>query len=137
VFTIGSVHPGTVISSKGTGAMIALPYGVEGFCHKKQLRKEDGTEAKVDEQLEFKVLEFNKNARKIVVSHTRIFEESPEDAKKSIAAERKASAKIANKAMKQINDRMEKSTLGDFSVLSQLKDEMQKDEKSKEKPAKK
>jgi small subunit ribosomal protein S1 len=132
VFTIGRVHPGTVISSKGAGAMIALPYGVEGFCHKKQLRKEDGTEAKVDEQLDFKVLEFNKNARKIVVSHTRVFEESPEDAKRTVVAERKASAKMANKTMKKINEKLEKSTLGDFSVLSQLKDEMQKDEKSKE-----
>jgi small subunit ribosomal protein S1 len=133
VFTIGSVHPGTVISSKGAGAMIALPYGVEAFCHKKQLRKEDGTEANVDEQLDFKVIEFNKNARKIVVSHTRVFEESPEDAKKTIVAERKANAKMANKTIKKINEKLEKSTLGDFSVLSQLKDEMQKDEKSKEK----
>jgi len=133
VFVLGSTHQGTVISSKGTGAMIALPYGVEAFCHKNQLRKEDGTEAKVDDQLGFKVLEFNKNARKIVVSHTRTFEESPEDAKRTVAAERKASAKIASKVMKKNNDRLEKSTLGDFSVLSQLKDEMQKDEKSKEK----
>jgi len=140
VFTIGSVHPGTVIAIKGTGAIVALPYGVEGFCSKKHLKKEDGSEAKADEQLDFKVLEFNKNARKIVVSHTNIFEESVEEAKKAKFAERKASQKMENKAMKQNNERLEKSTLGDFSVLSQLKDEMQKDEETKDKktkPAKK
>ena len=138
VFTIGSVHTGTVIALKGTGAIVALPYGVEGYCSKKHLKKEDGTEAKADEQLDFKVLEFNKNARKIVVSHTNIFEESVEEAKKAKFAERKASQKIASKAMKQMSDRLEKSTLGDFSVLSQLKDEMQKDEETKDKkPTKK
>ncbi|RLD25748.1 MAG: 30S ribosomal protein S1 [Bacteroidetes bacterium] len=133
VFTIGSVHPGTVIALKGTGAIIALPYGVEGYCSKKHLKKEDGTEAKADEQLDFKVLEFNKNARKIVVSHTNIFEESVEEAKKAKFAERKASQKIASKTMKQMSERLEKSTLGDFSVLSQLKDEMQKDEETNDK----
>ena len=139
VFTIGSVHPGTVIAIKGTGAIVALPYGVEGYCNKKHLKKEDGTEAKADEQLDFKVLEFNKNARKIVVSHTNIFEESVEEAKKAKFAERKASQKTASKAMKQNNERLEKSTLGDFSVLSQLKDEMQKDEETTKdkKPTKK
>jgi small subunit ribosomal protein S1 len=132
VFTIGSVHQGTVLSIKGNSAYITLPYGIEGFCPKKQLRKEDGTEAGVDEQLDFKVLEFNKNARKVVVSHTRTFEESPEEAKKSQMAERKANAKMTSKALKANNERIEKSTLGDFSVLSQLKDEMKKDEETKE-----
>lgn len=133
VFTIGSVHQGTVLAIKGAGAFIDLPYGVEGYCQKKQLRKEDGTEAKVEEQLDFKVLEFSKNARKVVVSHTRTFEESAEDTKKSQLAERKANVKMASKALKQNNERLEKATLGDFSVLSQLKDEMKKDEESKDK----
>ena len=128
VFTIGSVHPGTVLSIKGTGATIALPYGVEAYCNKKQLTKEDGSEAKLDEQLDFKILEFNKNARKIVVSHTRTFQESPEDMRKAEIAERRATQKIQKKSLKDLNERSEKSTLGDFSVLSQLKDEMVKGE---------
>jgi len=137
VFTIGSVHPGTVLSFKGIGANIALPYGVEAFCQKKQLRKEDGTTANVDEQLDFKVLEFNKSARKIVVSHTRIFEESEEDVKKAEVNEKRAAGKMRTKAIKDNNANIEKTTLGDLSVLSALKDELEKDEAADTKKAKK
>jgi len=128
VFTLGSVHPGTVLSFKGIGANIALPYGVEAFCQKKQLRKEDGSTANLEEQLDFKVVEFNKSARKIVVSHTRIFEETAEEAKKVEQTERKAAGKMRNKAIQDNNSNIEKTTLGDLSVLSALKDEMEKEE---------
>jgi small subunit ribosomal protein S1 len=137
VFTIGSIHQGTVLSFKGIGANIALPYGVEAFCQKKQLRKEDGSTANVDEVLDFKVLEFNKTSRKIVVSHTRIFEETAEEAKKQELTERKAAGKMRNKAIKDNNANIEKTTLGDLSVLSALKDELEKDEAADTKKGKK
>ena len=137
VFTLGSVHPGTVLSFKGIGASIALPYGVEAFCQKKQLRKEDGSTAVADEKLDFKIVEFNKNARKIAVSHTRIFEETVEEAKKTEVTERKAAGKVRNKAIKDNNAGIEKTTLGDLSVLSQLKDELEKEEDDGKKGKKK
>ncbi len=128
VFTLGSVHQGTVLSFKGIGASIALPYGVEAFCQKKQLRKEDGSTANVDDKLDFKIVEFSKNARKIAVSHTRIFEETAEEAKKTEFTERKTAGKVRNKAIKDNNANIEKTTLGDLSVLSALKDELEKEE---------
>ena len=136
VFTIGSVHQGTVLSFKGIGASIGLPYGVEGFCQKKQLRKEDGSTANVEEVLDFKIVEFNKGARKIGVSHTRTFEESQEDAKKTEISGRKAQGKMQNKAIKDNNSNIEKTTLGDLSVLSALKDELEKEEDTTKKAKK-
>ena len=128
VFTLGSIHQGTVLSFKGIGANIGLPYGVEAFCQKKQLRKEDGSTANAEETLDFKVVEFNKGTRKIVVSHTRIFEETAEEAKKVEVTERKAAGKMRNKAIQDNNSNIEKTTLGDLSVLSALKDELEKEE---------
>jgi small subunit ribosomal protein S1 len=75
IFTIDSVHEGTVVEVFDKGAVIALPYGVEGFVTPKHLVKEDGMMAKVDEKLMFKVIEFNKSAKKIIVSHSRVFED--------------------------------------------------------------
>jgi len=137
VFTLGSIHQGTVLSFKGIGANIGLPYGVEAFCQKKQLRKEDGSTANAEETLDFKVVEFNKGTRKIVVSHTRIFEETAEEAKKVEVTERKAAGKMRNKAIQDNNSNIEKTTLGDLSVLSALKDELEKKEESGAKKAKK
>ncbi len=137
VFTPGSIHQGTVLSFKGIGANIGLPYGVEAFCQKKQLRKEDGSTANAEEVLDFKIVEFNKGTRKIVVSHTRIFEETEEEAKKVEVTERKAAGKMRNKAIQDNNSNIEKTTLGDLSVLSALKDELEKKEGTGAKKAKK
>ena len=128
-FAEGSVHQGTIIEEKkDKAAIVSLPFGVEGICPKKHLKKEDGTNAVAEETLEFKVIEFNKEGRKIVVSHTRMFEEGED--RPSTTTKKKASASkpagSGNQAVKAINNSNEKSTLGDLDALSALKDEMEK-----------
>ena len=83
VFTVGSVHEGTIIEMLDKGAVVALPYGVEGFATPKHLVKEDGSQAQLDEKLEFKVIEFNKDAKRIILSHSRIFEDAAKGRRKS------------------------------------------------------
>jgi len=129
-FTEGSIHQGTIIEEKkDKAAIVSLPYGVEGICPKKHLKKADGSNANVDEVLDFKVIEFNKEGKKIVVSHTRTFEEGEDDIPSSSSAakgKKKPSATGgANKAVKEINDSNEKSTLGDLDALSALKSTME------------
>jgi small subunit ribosomal protein S1 len=118
VFTVGSVHDGTIIEMMDKGAVISLPYGVEGFATPKHLVKEDGSQAKIEEKLQFKVIEFNKEARRIILSHSRIFED-----------EQKATKKEENKAkgLKKepvIIPAVEKTTLGDIEELAALKEKM-------------
>jgi len=108
--------------------MVALHYGVEGYVTKRHLKKEDGTEARVDETLDFKVLDFNKNGRKIVISHLRTFEEDKRTAEEKKESRKKAEAAEASKKVSQINKSAEKSTLGDLDVLSDLKSKMEKAE---------
>ena len=98
IFTVDSVHEGTITEIFDKGAVVALPYGVEGFATPRHLVKEDGSQAKVDEKLEFKVIEFNKAAKRIIVSHSRVFEDaqkSEEKAKKN--AEEKSTKKRLNR----------------------------------------
>lgn len=139
VFLEGSTHEGTVTSLENSTATVAMPYGVEAVAPAKHLRKEDGSTIQVDEKAEFVILEFNKNQRRIMVSHTRIFEEDPKLNKIKEVAERKASSKAASKAIENIQKGQEKTTLGDLDVLAGLKNEMEKDEKAasaeKQKPA--
>ncbi len=132
IFGEGSVHQGTIVETKDKSGIVALPYGVEGLCPAKHLKKEDGTNAKIDETLDFKVIEFNKDAKKIVVSHTRTFEEGEDKipskggAKKGGAAAGAGSS--TSQAVKAINQSTEKSTLGDLDALSALKDKMKEEE---------
>ena len=128
VFTVGSVHEGTITDIFDKGAIISLPYGVEGFANHKHLIKEDGSKAKVDEKLPFKVLEFNKNGKKIVVSHRRVYEDEKRGIKHTEAVE-------TEKATRRVKSKLEKTTFGDIADLAALKKEMvakEKDEKSKE-----
>jgi len=128
MFTVDSIHEGTITELTDKGALVALQYGVEGFVTLKHLVKEDGSKAKVDEKLEFKVIEFSKSAKKIVLSHTRVFE----DGKKSAEdAEKKAQTAATKKATKKIKANLEKTTLGDISDLAALKKEMEKDKDDK------
>ncbi|MCH5219990.1 MAG: 30S ribosomal protein S1 [Muribaculaceae bacterium] len=126
IFTVGSVHQGTIVELFDKGAVVSLPHGVEGFATPKHLVKEDGTTAGVNETLDFKVIEFNKDSKRIILSHSRIFED---EARAEKAAERKA--KRATKAEKpkaeepaQINAPMEKTTLGDIEALAALKEKL-------------
>ncbi len=124
IFTVDSIHEGTITEIFDKGAVVALPYGVEGFATPRHLVKEDGSQAKVDEKLEFKVIEFNKAAKRIIVSHSRVFEDvqkSEEKAKKS------AEEKSTKKAVKQVKDKLEKTTLGDITELAALKEQMAAD----------
>jgi small subunit ribosomal protein S1 len=122
LFTLDSVHEGTVVEVYDKGAVIALPYGVEGFVTPKHLVKEDGMIAKVDEKLMFKVIEFNKSAKKIILSHSRISEDDKNAAEAPAAKSQKAAPKKTARKQKSAS---EKTTLGDISQLAALKEEME------------
>ena len=125
IFSVDSIHEGTVVELFDKGATIALPYGVEGFATPRHLVKEDGSQAALDEKLDFKVIEFSKSAKRIILSHSRVFE----DEKKSVeTAEKKAAAKQTKKAVKTVKDNLEKTTLGDISELAALKSQMEAEE---------
>ena len=125
IFTVGSVHEGTITELMDKGAVIALEYGVEGFATPKHLVKEDGSQAKLDEKLKFKVLEFNKDNKRIILSHSRI----AEDASKAETKAQKAPAKKARKEdeQPQLTQNVEKTTLGDLGALQALKEQLQKE----------
>ena len=127
VFTVGSVHEGTIIEMLDKGAVVALPYGVEGFATPKHLVKEDGSQAKVDEKLDFKVIEFNKDNKRIILSHSRIFEDEVRAEK---AAERKAKRQPKKQedapAAAVAATPLERTTLGDLEALAALKEKLSK-----------
>ena len=126
VFTVGSVHEGTIIEMLDKGAVVALPYGVEGFATPKHLVKEDGSQAQLDEKLEFKVIEFNKVAKRIILSHSRIFEDA---AKAEERAEKKAATKKSTGKREDvapaIQNQAASTTLGDIDALAALKEQME------------
>ena len=126
LFTSDSVHEGTIVELMDKGAVIALPYGVEGFATPRHLVKEDGTQVKLDEKLDFKVIEFNKSAKRIIVSHSRVYED---EKKAEESAKKKSEGRSTKKAMKTIVDNSERTTLGDISDLAALKTQMEADEK--------
>lgn len=119
VFTRGSIHKCTVISKNDKGAVLELPYGIEGFATSKNLVKEDGSQGEVGEMLEFRVLEFSKEEKRIVLSHTAVYSE---EAKQQPVKKKKAPGKSA---VSKINKEVEKSTLGDLEALSALKEQME------------
>ena len=126
VFTVGSVHEGTIIEMLDKGAVVALPYGVEGFATPKHLVKEDGSQAQLDEKLEFKEIEFNKDAKRIILSHSRIFEDA---AKAEERAEKKAATKKSTGKREDvapaIQNQAASTTLGDIDALAALKEQME------------
>jgi len=126
IFTVGSIHEGTITEVMDKGAVISLEYGVEGFATPKHLVKEDGTQAKLDEKLNFKVIEFNKDNKRIILSHSRISEDANKAERREKAAARKSNKPAAETvAAPQI----EKTTLGDLGALQALKEQMQKEGK--------
>ena len=137
IFIIDSIHEGTVIKVTEKGAIVALPYGVEGFAPIKHLVKEDGKNLKAEEAAEFKIIEFNKENKRIVISHSRIWEEARAEARVQEFETRKKEAKSASNAVKKVKESVEKSTLGDLSVLAQLKEQMEGAESKARKATKK
>ena len=144
IFTNDSVHEGTIIELFDKGAVISLQYGVEGFATPKHLVKEDGSQAKIDEKLAFKVIEFNKDAKRIILSHSRIFEDAQKAAtvtEETVATpasteEKPKRTKKAKEEKVESAPAMEKTTLGDISGLAALKEEMDKKEKKEKKDKK-
>ncbi len=135
IFTVGSDHKGSIISKNDKGAVVELPYGIEGFAMNKQLIKQDGKNAENGESLDFRVVEFSKDDKKILLSHTRIFTEAPEDEAPKKAA-KSATAATGGTAKAKVEKPVEKSTLGDIAALSALKDSYDESDAAAEKPKK-
>ena len=126
IFTVGSVHEGTIVEMLDKGAVVALPYGVEGFATPKHLTKEDGSMAKVDEKLEFKVIEFNKDSKRIILSHSRIFEDEAKVAEQPKKKRAPRAPKAAAEEAPMLNAPIEKTTFGDLEALAALKEQLSK-----------
>ena len=141
LFTVGSIHEGTIIEMLDKGAVISLPYGVEGFATPKHLVKENNSQAQPEEKLNFKVIEFNKDSKRIILSHSRIFEDEQraEAKKEKETSTATTTATVEKKSRKSKKDKktdevlqqssMEKTTLGDISGLAELKEKMENDDK--------
>ena len=134
MFVVDSIHEGTIVDVFDKGAVVALQYGVEGFVTPKHLVKEDGSSGKKEEKLQFKVIEFNKAAKKIILSHSRIFEDERRAGKPAV---QKGAAKEPRHATKKIKSNLEKTTLGDITDLAALKEEMEENENKSSKSKKK
>ncbi len=128
LFSVDSIHEGMIVEMMDKGAVVTLPYGVEGFATPKHLVKEDGSQAKIDEKLEFKVIEFNKDAKRIILSHSRIHEDVKRAEKAQAEGGEAPAAKKAGKKAGKKEDApvqtMEKTTLGDIQELADLKDQL-------------
>ena len=123
VFAVGSIHEGTIVEMVEKGAVVALPHGVEGFATPKHLVKEDGTTAKKGETLEFKVIEFNKESKRIILSHSRIHEDAAKAARGEATRKAKRPAAKREEQLK-LTTPVEKTTLGDIEALAALKEKL-------------
>jgi small subunit ribosomal protein S1 len=129
VFPIGSHHEGKILRKEDKGAIVQLQYGLEAFCPTRHLRKEDDKQAAADETLQFVVLEFDMNDKRILVSHTKIWEQMKEGEKEAERAAFRSEADNTKKAVKNLQSKVEKATLGDLGVLADLKKKMDNDAK--------
>jgi small subunit ribosomal protein S1 len=129
VFSPGSVHEGTITEVFDKGALVSLQYGVEGFVSSKHMVKKDGSMARAEEKLPFKVIEFSKTAKRIILSHTRVNEE--ESQPKETEAKKSKPVQSTQKTMQKMKSGLEKTTLGDISELASLREEMEEGEKEK------
>lgn len=130
VFPIGTTHEGTVTRKDDKGAIVQLEYGLEAFAPARHLRKEDGGQVEADETLSFVIIEFDRNDKRIMVSHSRVWEQAIEDEKAAAHKAKKQQASNTQKAMKNIQSKVEKATLGDLGALADLKKKMKDDEDS-------
>jgi small subunit ribosomal protein S1 len=131
-FTIGSIHEGTVVKKDDKGAVIQLPYGLEGFAPARHLGMEDGKTVSADDVTQFMVIEFDRSDKRIVLSHTRIWEQEKEEEKQANIKEKKAEAESTKKAVKNIQSKVEKTTLGDLSALADIKAKLDSGDKAEE-----
>ncbi len=131
-FAIGSVHEGTVIRRDDKGAVIQLPYGLEGFAPGRHLLKEDGKSIGADEAAQFMVIEFDRNEKRILLSHTRIWEQNKVEEKEVARKEARIESEKTKKAVKNIQTKVEKATLGDLGALAEIKAKLKEEEKGDE-----
>jgi small subunit ribosomal protein S1 len=124
-FAVGSVHEATVIKKDDKGAVVQLQYGLEGFVPNRHLNKEDGKQVNADETAPFVVIEFDRNEKRILLSHTRIWEQAKVEEKDAARKEAKADAEKTRKAVKTVQSKVEKATLGDLGVLAELKKKLE------------
>ena len=124
-FAVGTVHEGLVTRKDDKGALVQLPYGLEGFAPNRHLNKEDGKQVQADETAQFVVIEFDRNEKRIVLSHTRIWEQVKADEKNAERKEARVEADQTKKAVKNIQSKVEKTTLGDLGILAELKKKME------------
>jgi small subunit ribosomal protein S1 len=128
-FAVGSIHEGTVLRRDDKGAIVQLPYGLEGFAPNRHLAKEDGKSVGADETASFMVIEFDRNEKRIVVSHARIWEQARVEEKDAARKEARVEADKTKKAVKTLQGKVEKPTLGDLGALAQIKERLQQEEK--------
>jgi len=127
-FAVGSIHEGTVVRKDDKGAIVQLPYGLEGFAPGRHLFKEDGKPITADETAPFMVIEFDRNEKRIVLSHTRIWEQAKAEEKEAAKKEARAEADKTKKVVKNIQGKVEKATLGDLGALAEIKEKLKKEE---------
>ena len=133
-FAIGTIHEGTVTRKDDKGALVQLPYGLEGFAPSRHLLREDGKTVNADETEKFMVIEFDRNEKRIVLSHTRIWEQARAEEKDVARKEAKVDADKTRKAVKTIQNKVEKPTLGDLGALAEIKEKLQQEEKGNDEP---
>jgi small subunit ribosomal protein S1 len=133
VFTLGSVHQGTVVSANDKGFIVSLPYGVEGFVPTRHASKADNTMAKVDDVMDFKVIEFSKENKKIILSHARVHQDEARAERDKDDGKVKREQRSTKQAVKKVQDNVEKTTLGDLEALVSLKEDMEIQEKKEKK----
>jgi small subunit ribosomal protein S1 len=130
IFQEGTLHEGTIIKKDDNGAIVSLPYGLEGFAPGKHLYKADGKQAGTDEIITFKVIEFDRKDKKLILSHTRHWEDLNREKDGEERKEKSKERKKTKDVVKNVNKQVEKTTLGDLDVLSNLKQKMEKTEKA-------
>lgn len=131
VFTVGSIHKGTIGQPTDKGMLVTLPYGVEGFAPSRHLQKENGAYASTDETLDFKVIEFSKENKKIILSHARVYQDVQQAEKAKEDKEQQKVQRTTKQAVKKIKDTLEVTTFGDIGGLAELKSEMEQEARGK------
>lgn len=130
-FAVGTLHEGTVVRKDDKGAIVQLQYGLEGFAPARHTNKEDGKQLVADETAQFVVIEFDRNEKRILLSHTRVWEQVQADIKEVARKEARAEAEITKKAVKNVQSKVEKATLGDLGALAEIKEKLKQEEGKK------
>ncbi|NSL88220.1 30S ribosomal protein S1 [Chitinophaga solisilvae] len=135
IFPINSVHEGTVVKKDEKGATVQLQYGLEAYAPARHLRTEDEKPINVEDVKEFMIIEFDRSEKRILVSHTRVWEKAQAEEKEAVVKEKRAEADKTRKAVKNIQGKVEKATLGDLGALAELREKLKQSEGGEEKSA--